>query len=77
MVFNLQNGHEYVVEMAIFNICYSQRTATPKVCQQEIRFLCSARCLIVFYIYKKIHNNISNGFQLTERTRVHGKNGYV
>ena len=31
----------------------------------------------MFYICEKFHDNISNGFQLTERTRVHGRNGYV
>ena len=30
-VLNLQSGHEYKVEMVIFNIFYVQRTATPKV----------------------------------------------
>ena len=29
--FNLQSGHEYIVEMAIFNIYYVQRATTPKV----------------------------------------------
>ena len=28
------------------------------------------------YICVKFHENISNGFQLTERTRAHGRNGY-
>ena len=39
--------------------------------------LCSARYYIVFYICKKFQNNTLNGFQLTERTRVHGRNWYV
>ena len=39
--------------------------------------LCSACCLMVLYICEKFHKNILNGFQLTERTQVHGRNGYV
>ena len=32
---------------------------------------------MMLYICEKFHNNISNGFQLTEQTQVHGRNGYV
>ena len=32
---------------------------------------------MAFYICVRLHENISNGFQLTERTQVHGRNGYV
>ena len=41
--------------------------------------MCSAHCLIMLYISVKFHENISNGFQLTEQTRVlvHGRNGYI
>ena len=66
----LQSGHEYVVEMAIFNV---QRTITPKVYNPELRFLCSARRLMVLNIYVKFHENILNSFEVTERTRVCGK----
>ena len=38
--------------------------------------MCSAHPLMVLYICEKFHENISDGFQLTERTQVHGKNGY-
>ena len=31
----------------------------------------------MLYFCAKFHENISNGFQLTKRTRVHGRNGYV
>ena len=31
MVFNLQKGHKYIVEMATFKIYYVQRAATPEV----------------------------------------------
>ena len=61
-VFNLQSGHEYMVEVAMFNV---QITITPKVSKSELRFMCSARCLIVRYICVKFRKNISNGFQLT------------
>ena len=39
--------------------------------------MCSACCLIVLYICVKFPENISNGFPLTERTRVHGRNSYI
>ena len=67
----LQSGHKYVVEMAIFN---GQRAITPKVCNPELRFLRSARRLMVLNICVKFHENILNGFEVTERTRVCGKN---
>ena len=38
MVFNLQSGHEYIVEMAIFNIYYVQMATTPEVGYPELRF---------------------------------------
>ena len=31
---------------------------------------------MVFYIFVKFYENISNGVQLIEPTRVHGKNSY-
>ena len=46
-VFNLQSKLEYLVEMAMFNV---QRIITPKVYKSELRFMCSARRLIVLYI---------------------------
>ena len=68
----LQSRHEYVVEMAIFNV---QRAIIPKVCNPELRFLGrSARLLRVCNICVKFHENILNGFEVTERTRVCGKN---
>ena len=57
-VLMLQSGHEYVVEMAIFNV---QREIAPRKCNPELRFLRSARRLIVSNIYVKFHGNISNG----------------
>ena len=35
----------------------------------ELRFLRSARRLMLLYICVKFHENISNGFLVTERTR--------
>ena len=32
---------------------------------------------MVLYIWEKFHENISDGFQLTELIQVHGRNGYV
>ena len=46
-VCNLQSGHEYVVEMALFNV---QRAITPKVDIPELQFMCSARCLIMLTV---------------------------
>ena len=66
MVFNLQRGHEYMVEMAMFNV---QRAITPKVGSPELRFMCSARRLRVLYICVKFRENITNGIIVTERTR--------
>ena len=46
-----------------------QRAITPKICNPKLRFLCSARRFMLLYIYVKFHENISNGFWVTERTR--------
>ena len=67
-VFNLQSGHEYMVEMAIFNV---QRAITLNVGKLELRFMRSARHLIMLYIWVKFCENISNSFELTERKGVH------
>ena len=42
-VFNLQSGHKYMVEMAMFNV---QREISPKVGKSELRFMSFARRLI-------------------------------
>ena len=55
-----------MVEMAIFNI---QRAITLKVRKQELRFMCSARRLMVFNICVKFHENMPSGFKVMERTR--------
>ena len=42
-VFNLESGHKYMVEMAMFNV---QRAITPKVGKSELWFLNSAHCFM-------------------------------
>ena len=69
--FNLQSGHKYMLKIAMFNV---QRAITPNVGKSELLFLCSARCLIVLYIFVKFRENITNGMK---RTRVHVRNDYV
>ena len=51
-IFKIQSGHYCMVEMAIFNI---QRAISLKVGKQELWFMCSARCLMVFNICVKFH----------------------
>ena len=60
-----------MVGMAIFNV---QRAITPKVYNPDLRFLPSARPLMVLNICVKFHENIFNGYEVIERTRVCGKN---
>ena len=48
-----------MVEMAMFNV---QRALPPKVGKPELWFICSARRLIVVYIFEKFCENILNGF---------------
>ena len=55
-----------MVEMAISNI---QRAITLEVGKQELWFICSARCLIVFNICVKFHENMSRGFKVMEQTQ--------
>ena len=72
--FNLQSGQEYMVEMLMFNV---QMSITLKVGKSELRFMCSARRLIMFCICVMFRENITKGIRVMERTRVHGRNGYV
>ena len=58
MVFNLQSGHEYMVEMAMFNV---QRAITPKVGKPALWFMCSTYRLMVLYISVKFRENVTNG----------------
>ena len=50
-------------------IVNTQRAITPKVRIPELRFMCSARWLIVFNVCVKFHENMSSGFNIMERTR--------
>ena len=50
-------------------IVNTQRAITPKVRQPELRFMFSARRLMVFNICVKFHENRSSGFKVMERTR--------
>ena len=45
-----------------------QRAITPNIHNPVLRFLRSARHLMLLYICIKFHENISNGFWVTERT---------
>ena len=45
------------------------RATTLNVGKQELRFMCSARHVMVFNIYVKFHENMSSGFKVMERTR--------
>ena len=46
-----------------------QRGITTKLYRQKLRFLCSTRRRMMFYISMKFHDNILKGFQVIERTR--------
>ena len=62
-VFKLWSGHEFI--MVKF-----KRGITPKLSGQDLRFLCSARRLMMFYICMKFRENILNGFQVIKQTRL-------
>ena len=55
-----------MVEMAMINV---QRVITLLVGKPELRFMCSAYCLIVPYINVKFRENISKGIRVKEWTR--------
>ena len=63
---------DYMIEMAIFNV---QGAITPKVGKSKLRFVCSARHLIVLYISVKFCENNSNGIRVMQRTLNYCKNG--
>ena len=50
---------------------------SKKKCNPELRFLRSALRLMLLYICVKFHENISNGFGVTERTRFCLRNCYL
>ena len=61
-VSELWSGHEYMVAMAMFNV---QKAKSPKVDIPELRFMSSARRLMVLYICVKSRENASNGINAT------------
>ena len=64
-VFELQSGHKPYRKIYYFQFL---RAITPKIHNPELQFLRSARRLMLLYICVKFHENISNGFWVTERT---------
>ena len=50
-------------------IVNTQRAITPKVGKSELRFMCSARWLMMFNICVKFYENVSSGLKVMERTR--------
>ena len=54
MVFNVQSGHKYMVEMIMINV---QRAITPKIGKPELWVMSSASRLIVLYICVKLPEN--------------------
>ena len=46
----------------------TQRAITLKVGKPELRYMCSARRLMVFNVCVKFHENMSSGFKVMERT---------
>ena len=65
-VFNLQSGHEYMAEMAMFHV---RRAITPKADKPELRFMSSESHLIVLSVCVKFREN-------TEQIRVYSRNGH-
>ena len=53
----------------LLKIVNTQMEITPKVENPELRFMCSARHLMVFNVCVKFHENMSSGFKVMERTR--------
>ena len=51
--------------MKIVNI---QRAITPKAGKLELRFMCSACCLMVLNVCVEFHENMSSGFKVMELT---------
>ena len=53
--------------ITIYNV---QKAVTPKAGNAEFWFLCSAHHIMVIYIGIKFQENISNSFQVIERTHI-------
>ena len=50
-------------------IVNTQRAITPTVGKPVLRFMCSARRIVVFNVCVKFHENMSSGIKVMERTR--------
>ena len=62
---NMSSSLSYEADMKIVK---TQRAITPKVGKPELRFMCSARRLMVFNVCMKFHENMSSGFKVMEQT---------
>ena len=63
---NMSSGLKgYGADTKIVN---TKRAITPKIGKPELRFMCSARRLMVFNVCVKFHENMSSGFKVMERT---------
>ena len=49
-------------------IVNSQSAIPPKAGKPELRFMCSACCLMVFNMCVKFHENMSSDLKVMERT---------
>ena len=49
-------------------IVNTQRAITPKVEKPELRFMCSARCLMVSKVCVMFHENMSSSIKVMEWT---------
>ena len=52
IILKLQTGYKYMAEITIYKV---QRAITPKVCEPELKFLCSAGCLFVLRFYGPVN----------------------
>ena len=67
---NILNGF-WVTERARNYHCPISKGIPPKLYKQELWFLSSAHWLMMAYISIKFRENILNGFQVMERTRIY------
>ena len=67
---NMSSGFKVIERtQKLLKIVNTQREITPKVENPELRFMCSARRLMVFNVCVKFHENMSSGFKVMEWTR--------
>ena len=67
--FHLNISSGFKVMERTRKIVITQRAITQKVEKPELRFLCSARRLMVFNVGVKFHENMSRRFKVMEWTR--------